>query len=362
MSQKRLRVLTLVPYPLGQAPGQRYRIEQWAPYLQEAGIELDFAPFATPALARLLYQPGHVFTKAVHMLRALGARVPTSLRAASYDAVYLYREASLLGPAWLERLAWQRNARILYDFDDAIWLHYVSPRNRHLSYLKAPGKTRGLCRMAAAVTVGSEHLAQYARRYNRNVTVVPSTVSLREYRPGPARPQASDPVIGWTGSHSSVQYLCLVKDALRALAQRRHFRFQVIGVDGLGIPGVRVECRPWNSRTEVEDLWPLDIGIMPLADDPWTAGKCAMKAIQYMGVGIPAVVSPVGANVEVVEHGVSGIHASTTDEWVCALERCLDDQGLRRRLGQAGRAAVVTRYSAEAQVPVVASLIRGLVQ
>ncbi len=102
------------------------------------------------------------------------------------------------------------------------------------------------------------------------------------------------------------------------------------------ISGVDVECRPWRAETEVEDLWPLDVGIMPLTDDPWAAGKCAMKAIQYLGVGVPAVVSPVGANREVVEDGVTGFHARTEDEWVQALERCLDDEELRRSHGRSG--------------------------
>ena len=227
------------------------------------------------------------------------------------------------GPAWLERLARRRNPRFVYDFDDAIWLPYVSPRNRYLSYLKAPGKTGAICRMAAAVTVGNETLADFARRYNPAVTVVPSTVSLREYRPRPHPPRAATPVIGWTGSHSSAQYLRLVEGALQTLARRRRFRFLVIGVDDYRLEGVDVECRAWRAETEVEDLWPMDVGIMPLFDDPWARGKCAMKAIQYMGVGLPAVVSPVGANRDVVQDGVSGFHAATEEEWVRALDRLL---------------------------------------
>jgi glycosyltransferase involved in cell wall biosynthesis len=169
-------------------------------------------------------------------------------------------------------------------------------------------------------------------------------------------------VIGRTGSHSSVQYLKLGEGALRSLARRRRFRFRVIGVEDVRIPGVTVECRPWRPESEVQDLWPIDVGIMPLTDDPWTAGKCAMKAIQYLGVGIPAVVSPIGANLEVIEDGVTGFHASTEDEWVGALERCLDDEGLRRRIAMAGRARVAARYSAEAQAPRVGALLRGLLQ
>jgi glycosyltransferase involved in cell wall biosynthesis len=356
----RVRVLAVVPYPLGAAPGQRYRIEQWAPYLLEDGIELHFTPFAGPALAKTIYERGNHAAKVALMTQAWLAGIDHAWRAATFDVVYLYREASLVGPALLERLIAWRNQRVVYDFDDAIWQRYVSPRNRYFSYLKAPGKTRALCRLAASVVVGNEHLAQFARRYNPAVTIIPSTVSLRQYRPAPLGVRLRERTIGWTGSHSSIQYLGIVEGALQRLARRRRFRLRVIGVEGFSIPGVDVECRPWKASTEVEDLWPLDVGIMPLTEDPWTLGKCAMKAIQYLGVGVPAVVTPVGANKEVVEHGITGFHARTEDDWVQALERCLDDDPLRLRMGAAGREVVEARYSAETQAPRLAAILRSL--
>ena len=359
MSGSRLKVMALVPYPLGTAPGQRYRIEQWAPYLQEEGIELHFVPFAGAALARSLYQPRRYFAKAVRLTQAWISRIDDAWRTAAFDTVYLHREVSLVGPAILERLIARRNPRVVYDFDDAIWRRYVSPRNRYFSYLKAPGKTRTLCRLAASVVVGNEHLAQFARSYNPSVTIIPSTVSLRQYRPAPGRSGPRELVVGWTGSHSSIQYLRIVEGALRRLASRRRYRLLLIGVEGYSIPGVDVECRPWSASTEVEDLWPLDVGIMPLTEDPWTVGKCAMKAIQYLGVGVPAVVSPVGMNREVVEHGITGFHARSEEEWVETLERCLDDDALRRRMGEAGRTAVEARYSAEVQAPRLAAILRA---
>jgi glycosyltransferase involved in cell wall biosynthesis len=167
-------------------------------------------------------------------------------------------------------------------------------------------------------------------------------------------------VIGWTGSHSSVQYLSVVEGALRTLARIRPFRLRVIGVEGLHIAGVDVECRPWSAATEVEELWPMTVGIMPLVEDPWTAGKCAMKAIQYLAIGIPAVVSPVGANRDVIQDGVTGFHASSEADWVRALQTCLDDEVLRSRLGKAGRKVVEARYSAESQAPRLAAVIQGL--
>jgi glycosyltransferase involved in cell wall biosynthesis len=125
------------------------------------------------------------------------------------------------------------------------------------------------------------------------------------------------------------------------------------------IDGVDVECRPWRSDTEVEDLWCLDVGIMPLSDDAWARGKCAMKAIQYFGVGIPAVVSPVGANRDVVTDGVCGFHAAKEHDWVARLRDLLDHRELREQMGRQGRARVEAHYSAEVQAPRLGAILRG---
>lgn len=353
-----MKVLAWVPYPLGIAPGQRYRIEQWSPYLRDLGIEVTFQPFASGSLARALYERGRWTAKAAGMAAGLSRRFSEALRATRYDAVFLQREASLIGPAWSERLLRSRQPAIVYDFDDAIYLPYVSPTNRYLSYLKFPWKTRALCRMAGAVVAGNDHLAEYARRYNERVFVVPSTVSLREYQPRPQPAPGRLPVVGWTGSHSSLPYLSLVRAPLQALRRRRAFRLLVIGVEHFEVPGVEVECRPWSAESEVRDLWDMDVGIMPLPDEPWARGKCGMKAIQYMGVGIPAVVSPVGANRDIVPDGIGGFHAATEAEWVEKLDLVLGDADLRHRLGAAARQGVSLRYSAEAQVPRVAEILR----
>jgi glycosyltransferase involved in cell wall biosynthesis len=354
---RRRRALALVPYPLDEAPGQRYRIEQWAPYLRDAGIDVDFAPFAEPGLAARLYRPREYWIKTLLMSRAWLKRLRTVWASRRFDAVYLYREAALVGPALLERALRWRNPHIVYDFDDAIWMRYVSPRNRYLSYLKAPGKTATICRIATTVVVGNQTLAEFARRHNPAVVVVPSTVSLRTYRQRPSPAGGAPPVVGWTGSHSSAQYLKLIERALQAMSRTRRFRVRVVGLEGYRIPGVDVEAIPWRADTEVQDLWPIDIGVMPLSDDEWSRGKCGMKAIQFMGIGLPVVVSPVGANREVVDDGITGFHALREQDWIARLGELMDDPRLAQRMGEAGRRRVENHYSAEVHAPRIAALL-----
>src|SRR5579864_5735448 len=100
-----IRLLTLVPKPLGKSPGQRFRLEQWAPYLErDHGIMLDFAPFESRQLTEILYRPGHRIAKAAWMIHDVVRRRRVLSDARNYAGVVIHREASLLGPAVYERL------------------------------------------------------------------------------------------------------------------------------------------------------------------------------------------------------------------------------------------------------------------
>jgi glycosyltransferase involved in cell wall biosynthesis len=112
-----------------------------------------------------------------------------------------------------------------------------------------------------------------------------------------------------------------------------------------------VEALPWNLNSEVDDLSLIDIGLMPLPDDEWARGKCGLKALQYMALGIPPIVSPVGVNSDIVTHGENGLIATTNDEWFDSIKLLVEDEPLRRQLGAAARETVVERYSGQAWAP-----------
>lgn len=347
-----MRVLALVPSEKDVSPGQRYRIEQWEPLLREKGVEITYAHFTFPAMTRVLYKPGHVIAKTAFMAAAYFRQLMSVLKAHHYDLVYIFREATLIGPALIETLVSWQGVPIVYDFDDAIFIPYKSPSNSYLSYLKCFGKTAGICRRARQVMVGNEYLRDYALQHNKDVTIIPTTVDTDWYRPEARRSRHDGiPVIGWTGSYSSHQYLERVFPALKRVAERHPFHMVVVGTEKPDIPGVDVEFRPWRSETEVEDLADVDIGIMPIPDDPWSRGKCGLKALLYMALAAPPVVSPVGVNSDIVCHGENGFHARSEDDWVELLHRLLTDRSLRDRMGRRARRKVEERYSARAVVP-----------
>jgi glycosyltransferase involved in cell wall biosynthesis len=349
-----IQVLALVPYPACCAPGQRYRIEQWIPHLGREGVHVTLSSFLSRRGMDVLYEPGHVAVKVQEMLRGYLSRTAEALGSTSADVIFVYREVALLGPAWIERLLALRRP-LVFDFDDAIYLTDTSEANAWSRRLKPTTKPVAICHLARHVTVGNEFLATFARRHAREVTVVPSTIDTDFYQIQP-RAKNRVPVIGWTGSATTLSYLTALAPALRRLREKREFELRVIGARA-DIEGLVIRCLPWCAETEPEDLRALDVGLMPLPDNEWSRGKCGMKALQYMALGIAPVVSPVGVNATIVRDGVNGFHARTEEEWIDRISLLLGDEPLRRDLGQEARKTVEESFSARVHAPRIAGIL-----
>lgn len=357
-----MHVLAIMPALYDTSPGQRYRLEQWEPLLRERGVEITYAPFEDEELHTLLYKPGLIGKKLQLVTRALSRRMSLIQNVRDYDLVYILREAALLGPPVFERLIHQRRVPIVFDFDDAVFVSYKSPSNGYLSYLKFASKTKTICRIASHVMVGNPYLAEYARQVNDRVTVIPTTIDTEKYQVPAPKNSPGPPVIGWTGSYSTVQHLDTLRGALKKLAERESFRLRVIGTPTYECAPVDVEAMPWRATTELEDLSAIDIGIMPLPEDRWSKGKCGLKALQFMALGIPTVCSPVGVNTDIIQDDQNGFLAGTEHEWVDKLSRLIRSNELRQRLGQAGRATVEQKYSAITQTPRVYEIFKSVLR
>ncbi len=359
-----MKILAIVPYLTGVSPGQRYRIEQWAPFLARQGVRLEFAPFECANLNQRLYQPGQFGRKGRLIVQAMARRARLLSQVQHYDAVYIYREAALLGPEVFEKLLAAR-VPLVYDFDDAIYLPASSQANEKLAFLKSPAKVARICTLATRVIAGNKYLANWAKMHNPNVSVVPSTIDLGLYNyekfgPNARASKTGPPLIGWSGSTTTIPHLNTIRGALQKLARIEPFLFRFIGPSDWSLEGVEVQNVRWKASTEALDLSALDVGLMPLPDEPWTRGKCGMKALQYMALGIATVASPVGVNKDIIRYGDNGFLASTEDEWLQVLATLLRDKAARARVGEAGRRTVEAEFSAQVQAPRVAELFLSL--
>jgi glycosyltransferase involved in cell wall biosynthesis len=253
------------------------------------------------------------------------------------------------------------NKRFVYDFDDAIYLPPPSGDTWVKRLMRADWRVGALSKRAALVSAGSATLAAYARQFTDRVEIWPTTISLAAYTERPEPPDNRVPVVGWSGSHTTARYIENLLPLLRELRTRVPFRIKIVGA-AVDLGSLDGECVPWSPEIELPALHDMDVGLMPLDDIEVARGKCALKALQYSGVGVPAVVSDVGANREAVIDGETGYVVRSDSEWLEALERLLRDRMKRIQMGKAGREHVAKHYSAEVWVPRIAERLRGLAE
>jgi len=332
-----------------RSPGQRFRFEQYLDYLDQHGFQCDFSPLLNERDDKIFYGPGNYFRKLLILLNSYVKRTKNLLNARKYAVIFVFREAVYTKTTFFER-QFAKRSKVVFDFDDSIWLQNVSEANKRFAFLKNAGKTKDIIGYSHLVIAGNEYLANYARRFNRNVVIVPTTIDTKEYQRAELPAKDGRVCIGWSGSTTTIQHFNYAVEALKIIKKKYGDRvvIRVIG-DGnyrneeLGIQGL-----PWNKATEIADLSAIDIGIMPLPDDEWSKGKCGLKGLQYMALEIPTIMSPVGVNETIIKDGENGMLASTTGEWVKKLSVLIEDEALRKRLGKAGRETVVAEYSVEA--------------
>ncbi|MBK6542327.1 MAG: glycosyltransferase family 4 protein [Flavobacteriales bacterium] len=343
------KVLFVASHRPGRSPNQRFRFEQYRDYLATHGFQSELSYLVEEADDRYFYKPGNVLKKLGFVRRSFAKRRKDVARMGEFDIIFVCREALMTRSTVFERAFAAGPAKVIYDFDDSIWLQNVSDANRTWAWVKDAGKTAKLIALADMVFAGNDYLANYARGFNKRVEVVPTTIDTDEYKPAPRR--GGGPVcIGWSGSITTIQHFQYALPALRILKERFGDRItiRVIGDGTYSEPSLGIQGQPWRRDTEVADLAAFDIGIMPLPDDEWARGKCGLKGLQYMGMGIPAIMSPVGVNGTIITDGVNGFLASSTEEWVAKVSRLIEDAELRQRIGSAARRSVEDHWSVNA--------------
>ena len=352
-----MKVLLLTRYG-GLGASSRVRFMQYFPLLKAADIEVTAFPFFSDVYVRGLQQGQRSLFE---VCRAYVQRLAGMLKAEKYDLLWIEKEVFPWLPAWFESLLLSRQAPYVLDYDDAVFHYYDQHRSAVVRSVLG-GKHRELMRGAALVVAGNDYLASYARDAGAaKVEIVPTVVDLQRYPLARLRSTpdlAEIPCVGWIGQRATADFLRPLAPLFEQLRKQGKGRLTAIGIDAqqLGLPMASV---PWSEDTEVASLQALDIGIMPLRDEPFERGKCGYKLIQYMACGLPVVASPVGVNRQIVEHGVNGFLAETPREWEAALESLLADPLLRQRMGAAGREKVERSYSIQVTAPRLVGLLKA---
>ena len=355
------KILFLAHHRLDRSPGQRYRFEQYFDYFRKHNIECDLANIISEEDDRIMYQSKNYFKKALVALNAYKTRYLNLKEIDKYNLVVIYREAIPTRSVFFEKMISKKNVPIILDFDDAIWIKDVSQVNKNLSWFKNEKKIEKILPLCAHVTCGNKYLYDYAIKFNNNVSIIPSTVDTAHYIPN-KRKNGNSVRIGWVGSHTTIKHFEKVLNVFKKLKDRyeNSIEFIVIGDENYVNSQLDIKVLKWDNSKEVELFNSFDIGVMPLPDNEWTKGKCGMKGLLYMSVGVPAVISAVGMNKEIINHGVDGFLADGENQWYEVLSKLIDDSELRIKIGAKGREKVIKKYSKDSAKDLYLNLYKSL--
>lgn len=331
-----MKVLFLVPR-LDKA-STRYRVLQYIPFFEKAGIECT--------VRALSGKIGMWFSLPGVISRA--------------DVVFVQKKLlNRIAGVGVRHLA----RRLVFDFDDAIMFKEaeVDDASRRRQFHRFAENVR----RADLVICGNRFLAEQTAALRDDLQVLPTVVDEQHYRPrfasATSQTAKKDLVIGWIGSCHTLPYLEAIAPQLQSVCRAvPGTRLKIIADAFFDLEGVKVIKKAWSSEDEIADMQSFDIGIMPLPDTPWCRGKCGFKLIQYMALGIPVVCSPVGGNRDIVTHGREGFHASNGEEWVERLVQLLKSPELRESMGRCGRDTITARYSLQANADHLIRLLQSL--
>jgi len=332
-------------------PSSRYRIYQYVPYLEKNGIHCEIRPLFKKTYFRIIEIRNpilRVIFKALYCAYRFFVRLYDIRDVKRFNLVIIEHQIFPYLPSFLEHLVKKLNRNMVIEFDDAIYLTFMHR-----------GKMEKLLKLSKGVIVGNDFLKNYALKFNTNVHVIPTVIDMDRYKPK-IHYSKDKIVIGWIGLAYNMNYLKDLENVFRTLGRNYKISLKVISSKLPDIDGVELVLGKWDYGEEAKDLQSIDIGIMPLPDNEWSRGKCGLKVLQYMAAGIPSVSSPVGVNREIIKDGVNGFLAEGYEEWIRKLSILIENEDLRKKIGNNGRTTVDEKYSLKVWAPRTADLYKKM--
>ena len=335
------RLLFLTKYTRNGA-NSRYRSYQYFPYLQNAGYSIEAIPLFDDIYLKNIYLNKRHYVNDI--IRCYFRRIIKLFSLKRFDLVVIEAELFPYIPPFFEYFLILNKIPYVLDYDDAIFHHYDK---NFVAKLFLGRKIPYIAKHAKAIVVGNNYLANYFKKYNQNVFLIPTVIDLKKY-PDKKLPLPKPFTIVWIGSPYTEDYLVEIYDAFLRFSKNYDFRLLLIGASHnikRKLKNLPIEIVKWSEETEVRSLQKGNVGIMPLPDNKWSKGKCGLKLIQYMGCFLPVIASPIGVNNEIVINKLNGYLAYSNEDWYNAFIKIFDDKHLQIKMGHEGRKIVEKKYS-----------------
>lgn len=361
-----MKVLGLCSYPL-EAACSRYRLMQFVKPLAEKKIDLTIKPFIDKDTFASLYQKGQSSRKIINLFSSAVKRLDALFYARQFDAILIQREAMLFGPPLFEWLYKKiSKSPLILDLDDATYLSQNNPNyGRLVNKIKFFGKTDKLIDWSQTVICGNRFIAEYVEGRGKATVIMPTVVDTDKFCPA-ISDEIKPLTIGWIGTHSTFPFLESLFPVFSELGKKYDFILKIVGagMDNIKIENVNVVNSEWSLEREIKDFQSLDIGLYPLqttesVDEKWLQGKSGFKAIQYLSVGIPYIVTPIGVTKEIGIDKETHFTAINPDQWYSNIENLIINRDLRKRIGINGRNYALKHYNLNQQAEVLAQTIKG---
>ncbi len=360
-------VLFLECFPRENA-GYHYRSEIWSKILAENGITSDVMTIIEErdTWNDLFYNHRFRFLK-----KSIWIRFRQIKRSKSFETVIVRRELLLFndyGDLFLEKFLLKIHPNAILDFDDDIAASKQEPRTiRSLvgKLLQENGtKFSDTLKLYQRFIVASEYLASRTKEINSGIQsdqiqVIPTCVPYDSETPKQYNNNIPL-VLGWIGSDYNYNLIESLYPVLEDLVQKHTFKLLVVGGEPIqDVNSFDLEFMPWTLDNEVELLKKMDIGLMPLSDSKGDKGKGAFKLIQYMGLGIVSIASPVTINNELIDHGKNSFLAENHEEWRTILDDLLSGKYDIAQMGRNARATIEAGYTFTSNKDLYINFIRS---
>ena len=146
-----------VPYPVGVAPSQRFRVELFLNDLEKQGFSFRLLTFLDKNAWDILYTPGNGFLKTWGTVKGFFRRINHLFQSTQANYIFIHREATPLGPPifeWL--LAKVFRKKIIHEYDDAIWIPGGEKISWIKKWLKATWKIKYIIRWSYKIAGGNK--------------------------------------------------------------------------------------------------------------------------------------------------------------------------------------------------------------